>query len=61
LFKKYGKKLSSITNEQLNAAKELYSTINAEGVTRELGGRADKGFRPYTSLIKATFMGRFTG
>jgi len=29
----------------------------AEGVTRELGGRADNGLRPYPSLIKVAFMG----
>lgn len=33
----------------------------AEGVTRELGGRADNGLRPYTSPIKVAFMGGFTG
>ncbi len=32
-----------------------------EGVTRELGARADKGLGPYTSLIKAAFMGGFAG
>ena len=32
-----------------------------EGVTRELGDRADNGLGPYTSLIKAAFMGGFTG
>jgi hypothetical protein len=35
--------------------------FRSEGVTRELGGRADKGLGPYTSLIKAAFMGGFTG
>ncbi len=29
----------------------------AEGVTRELGARADNGLGPYTSLIKTAFMG----
>jgi hypothetical protein len=29
----------------------------AEGVTTELGGRADNGLRPYPSLIKVAFMG----
>jgi len=33
----------------------------AEGVTRELRGRADNGLRPYTSQIKVAFMGGFTG
>jgi hypothetical protein len=33
----------------------------AEGVTRELGGRAGNGLRPYTSQMKAAFMGGFTG
>src|SRR4028118_67805 len=32
-------------------------TTPPEGVTRDLGGRADNGFRPYTSLIRATLMG----
>jgi RNA polymerase primary sigma factor len=32
-----------------------------EGVTRELGARADNGLGPYTSLIKTAFMGGFTG
>ncbi len=31
--------------------------IEPEGVTTELGGRADNGLRPYPSLIKAAFMG----
>jgi hypothetical protein len=35
--------------------------VDAEGGTRELGGRADNGLRPYTSQIKAAFMGGFTG
>jgi hypothetical protein len=39
---------------------ELFARL-AEGVTRELGGRADNGLGPYTSLIKAAFMGGFTG
>jgi hypothetical protein len=40
---------------------EWISNLRPEGVTRELGGRADNGFRRYTSLIKAAFMGGFTG
>jgi hypothetical protein len=36
-------------------------TMLAEGVTRELGARADNGLGPYTSLIKTAFMGGFTG
>jgi hypothetical protein len=32
----------------------------SEGLTGELGGRADNGFCPYTSLIKAAFMGGFS-
>ena len=35
--------------------------IIPEGVTRELGARADNGLGPYTSLIKTAFMGGFTG
>ena len=35
----------------------IWVWLTPEGVTRELGGRADNGFRPYTSLIKAAFMG----
>jgi len=36
-------------------------TPHPEGVTRELGARADNGLGPYTSLIKTAFMGGFTG
>jgi hypothetical protein len=32
-------------------------TTPPEGVTRDLGSRADNGLGPYTSLIRATFMG----
>jgi hypothetical protein len=39
----------------------LMLLITPEGVTRELGDRADNGLGPYTSLIKAAFMGGFTG
>jgi len=35
--------------------------LQPEEVTRELRGRADNGFRFYTSQIKATMMGEFTG
>jgi hypothetical protein len=35
----------------------LKDTNKSEGVTRELGGRADNGLRPYPSLIKVAFMG----
>jgi hypothetical protein len=57
--KRHGKKrISSIWNPAANRTGEL--TI-AEGVTRELGDRADNGLGPYTSLIKAAFMGGFTG
>jgi len=36
-------------------------SLPPEGVTRELGARADNGLGPYTSLIKTAFMGGFTG
>ena len=45
-------------NESLNLPE---ISVKAEGVTRELRGRADNGLRPYTSQIKAAFMGGFTG
>ena len=54
-------KLSYIVSIRSNHGVWLPSDQRAEGVTRELGGRADNGFRSYTSLIKAAFMGGFTG
>ena len=54
-----------LTNQgSLTVAIQAYKRrmgIEAEGVTRELGGRADNGLRPYTSHIKAAFMGGVTG
>ena len=39
----------------------VLKALSPEGVTRELRGRADNGLRPYTSQIKAAFVGGFTG
>jgi len=41
--------------------KQIKLRDDPEGVTRELGGRADNGFRLYISQIKAAFIGGFTG
>ena len=54
----YPPKLS--ISQIVNALKGV-SSRRSEGVTRELGGRADNGLGPYTSLIKSAFMGGFTG
>jgi len=48
-----------VANQKLSSLTALY--IASEGVTRELGARADNGLGPYTSLIKTAFMGGFTG
>jgi hypothetical protein len=45
----------------VNQLRQLLFEAKSEGVTRELGDRADNGLGPYTSLIKAAFMGGFTG
>jgi hypothetical protein len=47
----YEKKEQSIENRIVSL------TQPPEGVTTELGGRADNGLRPYPSPIKVAFMG----